>query len=88
MEVKYTPTALEDRDFWKRSGQKIVIEKITNLIIDITEHPTTGIGKPEQLKHRLSGLWSRRIDKENRIVYNSQTPPSIHPIFAFWFAFF
>ncbi|MBQ4206503.1 MAG: Txe/YoeB family addiction module toxin, partial [Bacteroidales bacterium] len=68
MEVKYTPTALEDRDFWKRSGQKIVIEKITNLIIDISEHPTTGIGKPEQLKHRLSGLWSRRIDKENRIV--------------------
>lgn len=72
MEVKYTPTALEDRDFWKRSGQKIVIEKITNLIIDITEHPTTGIGKPEQLKHRLSGLWSRRIDKENRIVYEIQ----------------
>ncbi len=56
MEVKYTPTALEDRDFWKRSGQKIVIEKITNLIIDISEHPTTGIGKPEQSKHRLSGL--------------------------------
>lgn len=72
MEVKYTPTALEDRDFWKRSGQKIVIEKITNLIIDITEHPTTGIGKPEQLKHRLSGLWSRRIDKENIIVYEIQ----------------
>ena len=72
MEVKYTPTALEDRDFWKRSGQKIVIEKITNLIIDISEHPTTGIGKPEQLKHRLSGLWSRRIDKENRIVYEIQ----------------
>lgn len=72
MEVKYTPTALEDRDFWKRSGQKIVIEKITNLIIDISEHPTTGIGKPEQLKHRLFGLWSRRIDKENRIVYEIQ----------------
>lgn len=72
MEVKYTPTALEDRDFWKRSGQKIVIEKITNLIIDISEHPTTGIGKPEQLKHRLSGLWSHRIDKENRIVYEIQ----------------
>lgn len=72
MEVKYTPTALEDRDFWKRSGQKIVIEKITNLIIDISEHPTTGIGKPEQLKHRLSRLWSRRIDKENRIVYEIQ----------------
>lgn len=70
--MKYTPTALEDRDFWKRSGQKIVIEKITNLIIDISEHPTTGIGKPEQLKHRLSGLWSRRIDKENRIVYEIQ----------------
>jgi len=69
MEVSYTPDALKDRQFWKKSGNKIIIKKITALIEVIEDTPFEGIGKPEQLKHELSGYWSRRINKEHRIVY-------------------
>lgn len=45
------------------------MNKITALIEDIQLHPFTGIGKPEPLKHQLSGKWSRRINKEHRLIY-------------------
>ncbi|GAA4127615.1 hypothetical protein GCM10022250_15520 [Flavobacterium chungbukense] len=45
------------------------MKKITILIEDILLHPYEGLGKPEQLKYELSGRWSRRIDKEHRIIY-------------------
>ncbi|MBO7540220.1 MAG: Txe/YoeB family addiction module toxin [Bacteroidales bacterium] len=69
MEIRFSPTALDDRDFWKTSGQTAIINKITNLLKDIEAHPETGIGKPERLKYQLTGLWSRRINKEHRLVY-------------------
>ncbi|MFN3489711.1 MAG: Txe/YoeB family addiction module toxin [Emticicia sp.] len=46
-----------------------VQESIKQLLISISETPFSGIGKPEPLKHNMSGFWSRRIDRENRIVY-------------------
>jgi len=69
MEISYTPEAQKDLEFWKKSGNKTIIKKITVLIHAIDENPYDGIGKPEQLKHELSGYWSRRINKEHRIVY-------------------
>lgn len=69
MEIRYTKTALSHRDFWKQSGHTAVMRKISSLIASIEKTPEQGIGKPEQLKHELSGTWSRRIDKENRITY-------------------
>lgn len=69
MEVSYTPDALKDRDFWKKSGNKSILKKITALVEAIEDNPFEGIGKPEQLKHEFSGYWSRRINKEHRIVY-------------------
>jgi toxin YoeB len=69
MEISYTPEAIEDRAFWKKSGNKAIIKKITKLIEAIEENPFEGIGKPEQLKLNLSGYWSRRINKEHRVVY-------------------
>ena len=69
VEIRYTATAIEHRNFWKQSGQVAIMKKISNLLDDIVEHPETGIGKPEQLKHELSGVWSRHIDKGNRLVY-------------------
>lgn len=69
MEVIYTPEALEDLKYWKKSGNKPVLKKIQELIFAIQENPYEGIGKPEQLKHELSGRWSRRINKEHRLVY-------------------
>ena len=58
MEVGYTDEALEDLKYWKKSGDKAIQNKIQKLIFAIKENPTEGIGKPEQLKHNLSGSWS------------------------------
>ena len=73
MEIKYTPQALDDIKFWKKSGNKVIQKKITLLIEDILNHPYTGIGKPEPLKYELSGSWSRRISLEDRLVYSMLT---------------
>lgn len=69
MEVVLKDKALEDLVFWKKSGQKVSQTKISRLIDDICQHPYTGLGKPEALKYELSGLWSREIDKGNRLIY-------------------
>lgn len=70
MEVILLEQAEKDREYWKRTGNKAVMNKITELIKDILAHPYTGIGKPEPLKYELSGKWSRRINAEHRIVYS------------------
>jgi toxin YoeB len=69
MEVVYKDKAIEDIKFWKKSGQKNLQSRITKLIEDIQLHPETGLGNPEPLKYELSGLWSRKIDKGNRLIY-------------------
>lgn len=53
----------------KKAGNKAVLNKILTFSEELAEHPFTGTGKPEPLKHNLSGLWSRRINKEHRLVY-------------------
>ena len=53
----------------KKSGNKSVVNKITLLLEELTQNPFTGTGKPEPLKHSLSGCWSRRINKEHRLIY-------------------
>ena len=69
MQIVFTTKARKDLDFWIKSGNKNILNKITDLIEDIQLHPFEGIGKPEQLKHQLSGKWSRRINQEHRIIY-------------------
>ena len=69
MEIIYLPKALEDLEFWKKSGRKSTLAKISKLLESIEGNPFEGIGKPEELKFELSGKWSRRIDKEHRIIY-------------------
>ena len=69
MEVIYSPKAVEDLKYWKRTGNKTIQKKITNLIEAIQKDPYEGIGKPEPLKYNLSGAWSRRINQEHRLVY-------------------
>jgi toxin YoeB len=69
MEVVYKDKAIEDIKFWKKSGQKTIQNRISRLIEDILQHPFTGLGKPEALKYELIGLWSREIDKGNRLIY-------------------
>ncbi len=66
--MKFTRQAAEDIEFWKRSSPQVV-KRIKLLLEDIGAHPFTGLGKPEALKHDLSGWWSRRITEEHRLVY-------------------
>ena len=67
--IFFAETADEDKEFWKKSGQKIIMNRISKLLADIQEHPKTGIGKPEALRFELAGKYSRRINDEHRIVY-------------------
>ncbi|TZF85650.1 Txe/YoeB family addiction module toxin (plasmid) [Pedobacter sp. BS3] len=69
MEVIFAPKAINDIAVWRKSGNKAILNRITMLIKAIQENPFEGIGKPEPLKHKLSGLWSRRINHEHRIIY-------------------
>jgi toxin YoeB len=54
---------------YKKAGNKIAIERIERIFVELEEHPETGIGKPKKLKHKYSGYWSREIDKKNRMRY-------------------
>ena len=70
MEIILLEQAQKDRDYWKESGNKAIMNRITALLKDIVEHPYTGIGKPEPLKYDLAGKWSRRINSEHRLIYS------------------
>jgi toxin YoeB len=63
------PTAEKDLQKLKKSGNAASIKKITTIFNDLENHPYTGIGNPEPLKHELSGLWARRINQKDRLVY-------------------
>ncbi len=69
MEIEFTSRAQEDLDFWKKSNNTGILKKIRMLLENIIETPYSGIGKPEPLKHELSGKWSRRITNSDRLVY-------------------
>jgi len=69
MQIVFSSKAKADLNFWIKSGNKSLLKKIYSLIENIQLHPFEGIGKPEELKHQLSGKWSRRINQEHRIIY-------------------
>ena len=69
MEIIFSNKAKKDLEFWSKSGNKNILKKISELLRAIQENPFEGIGKPEPLKYNLSGVWSRRINQEHRLVY-------------------
>lgn len=69
MEIIYLQQALDDLIYWRKSGKKLIQNKITQLIKSIEQTPFDGIGKPEGLKFEHAGKWSRRIRKSDRIIY-------------------
>ena len=73
--IVFTREAQQQYQYFVKSGNTKLVEKINRLIADIAKHPYTGIGKPEALRFSLAGKWSRRINHEHRIVYmvNDQT---------------
>ena len=68
MKIIFSQNSWEDYTSWQSEDKKI-LKKINTLIKDIQRNPYEGLGKPEPLKYDLSGLWSRRIDRDHRIVY-------------------
>ncbi len=69
MQIVFMSKAIEDLDEWEKSGNVKILRKIVKLTVAIQKDAYEGIGKPEELKHELSGFWSRRINQEHRIVY-------------------
>lgn len=68
MEIIFSKNAWEDYLSWQQENKKI-LRKINQLIKEIQRAPFQGIGNPEPLKYDLAGFWSRRIDREHRLVY-------------------
>ena len=68
MLITFSSHAWEDYTTWLKEDRKM-LSKINQLIKDIQCTPFEGIGKPEALKYDLGGYWSRRIDREHRLVY-------------------
>ena len=70
MMLAWACTAWEDYLYWQQQDKQM-LKRINLLIKDIQRQPFVGIGDPEPLRHNWSGYWSRRIDKEHRLVYKA-----------------
>lgn len=75
MMLAWASSAWADYLYWQQTDKQI-LKRINMLINDIKRQPFTGIGDPEPLRHNWSGYWSRRIDKEHRLVYKV-TPDAV-----------
>lgn len=69
--LEFDADAFEDLAWWIEQDRKQAL-KIMKLIKDIQRTPFEGTGKPEPLKHKLTGCWSRRINQEHRLIYQVQ----------------
>ena len=68
MNLTWAKKAWEDYFYWQQTDKK-TLKRINTLIKDIVREPFSGLGDPEPLKHNWSGYWSRRVDREHRLVY-------------------
>lgn len=68
MRLVFTPHGWDDYKYWLQADRQ-TLKRISRLIDDALGDPTDGIGKPERLKHLMTGAWSRRITEEHRLVY-------------------
>jgi toxin YoeB len=71
MNIMFLDDAWQDYVYWQKTDKKI-LNRINQLIKDTQRTPFEGIGKPEPLKFDMSGLWSRRINQEHRLIYQVQ----------------
>lgn len=68
MKYVFADESWEDYLYWQKTDKKI-LKKINELLIDISRTPFAGKGKPEPLKYKYKGYWSRRIDHGHRLIY-------------------
>ncbi|CAG9296308.1 Txe/YoeB family addiction module toxin [Celerinatantimonas diazotrophica] len=71
MMLVWASSAWEDYLYWQQTDKKI-LKRINQLIKEISREPFEGIGDPEPLKHQWTGYWSRRINREHRLVYKAK----------------
>jgi toxin YoeB len=76
MKLVWTSQAVEDFEYWQSHVLKLR-DRILALLASIAADPFTGIGKPEPLKHLRQGYWSRRIDKQHRLLYRVEGDPPV-----------
>lgn len=69
MEIVFSAHALADLSYWKKAKDEKTLKRIRTLLEAIGQDPFRGIGKPEPLKHDYAGMWSRRINREHRLIY-------------------
>lgn len=70
MNLAWTPDGWDDYLYWQRTDKK-TLKRINTLIAAVVRDPYAGVGKPEPLRHQWTGCWSRRIDREHRLVYKA-----------------
>ena len=75
-QVNFENKALADIKKITNSGKKADIHMLNQILEELKTHPASGTGKPEQLKNNLSGCWSRRINKKDRMIYQIIEEPN------------
>ena len=71
MKYVFVDESWEDYLYWQKTDKKM-LKRINDLLKDITRNPYSGIGKPEPLKYKYKGFWSRRINDEHRLIYQAK----------------
>lgn len=64
-----TRDAEEDLVRHRKAGDKKALKRLARILDELREHPATGFGRPEQLKHEWTGYWSREITEKHRLIY-------------------
>lgn len=67
--IEITKEAQKDIEKHFKSGNKVSINNISKILIELIDNPYEGIGRPEQLKYEYSGYWSRKINQKDRLIY-------------------
>jgi toxin YoeB len=82
--IELTEVAEKDIEKFKKTGNKKILQKIDTLLDELRQHPTSGTGKPEQLKHYDTPTWSRRISDKHRLIYRIQEDKIVVLVLSLW----
>jgi len=81
--IRLSPKAKAELKQWEKIGDKSTLSKIERIILELAEHPAMGTGQVERLKGDLSGYWSRRLNKKDRMIYKIDDVEAIVHLLSF-----